>query len=98
MALSKKQLAMVWIDQKLEPSRINPEDDELTFINGGPIKPEVLAGAKAFIFDELAKVKVRFHTYALKYGEVDDGSSDSDEGLEQQEERQGDSNDSGVSG
>lgn len=92
MALSPKQLGMVWINQKLEPSRINPEDEELNFINGGPIKPEVMAKAKAFIFDELAKLKPRFHNYALKYGEIDDGSTDSSN--EQQEEHEGNPNDS----
>lgn len=79
---------MCWINSKLEPSKINPEDEELTFINGGPIKPETMAKAKAFIFEELAKIKVRFHNYAQKYGEVDDGSStDSTEGSSEQEEQ-----------
>ena len=77
MPLSKKQLGMVWINQKLEPSRINPENEELIFINGGPIKPEVMAGAKAFIFEELAKIKVRYNNYALKYaGELNDSNTD----------------------
>lgn len=84
-SLSPKQLGMCWINSKLEPSKINPEDEELNFINGGPIKPEVMAKAKAFIFDELAKMKVRYHNYAQKYGEVD-GSSGTEEEAEQQEE------------
>ena len=78
--LSPKQLGMSWINQKLEPSRINPEYTELQEINGGPIKPEVFKKAQEFIFNELAKMKVRYNDYALKYsGELNDSNTDDPE-------------------
>lgn len=69
MSLSAKQLAFAWINSKLDPSRINPEDEELQILNGGkPIKEATIEGAKKFIMDELAKLKAsKYQPYVEKY-------------------------------
>lgn len=72
MALSPKQLAFGWINSKLEPATINPEEDELQILNGGkPLKPELFEKTVAVINEELAKVKIRYDTYWKKYGNGD---------------------------
>lgn len=59
---------MAWINQKLEPDRIDPEDEELQGLNGGkPLSDKVLEAAKAGIREELAKMKLRYAAYVEKY-------------------------------
>lgn len=68
MAISAKQLGMAWINSKLAPEKIDPEEEELqVFNNGKPIKPDVLAKAVEFIHEDLAKMKIRYQTYTEKY-------------------------------
>lgn len=67
MALSPKQLAMAWINEKLDPSRIEVEDSELNKINGKHLSQEVIAKARQFVMEDLAKVKVRYQQYTEKY-------------------------------
>lgn len=68
MALSAKQLGMAWINSKLEPDLIDPEDEEFQKLNGGKlVKPELVEKAIAFIMEDLAKMKIRYQNYVEKY-------------------------------
>lgn len=69
MSLSAKQLAMAWINSKLEPNKINPEEEELQALNGGqPIKEKTLEQAISTINSTLAKLKeTKFQPYVDKY-------------------------------
>lgn len=67
MALSPKQLGMAWINEKLEPSRIDVEDSELNKIAGKELSPDVIAKVRQFVMDDLAKVKIRYQQYTEKY-------------------------------
>lgn len=89
MALSPKQIAMAWINSKLEPDRINPEEEELQALNGGkPLDEKKLEKVIEFIMADLAKVKVRYQQYTEKYvGEVNVNNSPENEEDEAPKER-----------
>lgn len=88
MALSPKQIAMAWINSKLEPDKINPENDELMAIAGNSLSSEKMDKAREFIMADLAKVKVRYQQYTEKYvGEVNVNNSPENEEDEAPEER-----------
>jgi predicted PolB exonuclease-like 3'-5' exonuclease len=66
--LSAKQLAYAWINQKLHPSKIQVDEEELQELNGGkPIKPAVLEEAKRMVLESLARDKKRYEDYVSKY-------------------------------
>lgn len=87
MALSPKQLAMAWINSKLAPENIDPENHELFAIYGGSIPNDKLVKAKEFIFEDLAKVKVRYQQYTEKYvGEANVSSIETEEPINEEGE------------
>lgn len=75
MGLSAKQLAMAWINQKLELERINPDDEELTELNGGKEPSEkVKTQAKEFVRENLQKLKTaKYQPYVDKYCNLNKG-------------------------
>lgn len=66
MALSPKQIAMSWINSKLEPSKIDPEFEELEAIQPNLSKDKA-DKAIEYIRQDLAKVKIRYQQYTDKY-------------------------------
>jgi len=67
MKLSGKQLSMAWINDKLDPAKINPEKEEFEAFTGEPISDTLFEDAKARVLEELSKVKTRFADYVAKY-------------------------------
>lgn len=88
--ISPKQIGMAWINSKLDPQKINPEDEELQVFNGGkPLTEDKLAKAKQFIYEDLAKVKIRYQKYTEKYvgdTNVDSPENEKDETPEERDE------------
>lgn len=65
---SAKQLAMAWINDKLDASKINPEAEEFQALSGGkPLDEKLVGEAAEFVKTELAKMKVRFQHYVDEY-------------------------------
>lgn len=65
--LSATQLSKLWIHDKLDPTLINVEFDELQAFQEAQLADEVFEEAKRRIFEELAKYRSKFEEYINKY-------------------------------
>ena len=65
--LSPTQLAKCWINSKLEPEKIQVDEEELREFTEQNLSEEELAEVKQRVSDELAKYKEKFEDYVQKY-------------------------------
>lgn len=65
--LSATQLSKLWIHDKLDPTLINVEFDELQSFQENQLSDEVFEEAKHRVFEELAKYRLKFEEYINKY-------------------------------
>lgn len=90
MALSSKQLGMAWINSKLDPTRIDPSEEELQDLNGGkPVSEKTLEGAKSFIIENLGKLRqTKYQPYVDKYCNLK-GTTNAEDGTEESADSSG---------
>jgi hypothetical protein len=64
--MTPKALAFKWMYDKLDQSKVNPEEHELRALAGAKVSDSTVKAAQEKVFEEVAKWRPRYHDYLVK--------------------------------